>query len=399
MTRHLLRLAAAMALVAGAPGPASAQQTEPEPTSWRVPGWSFTPGVTVSGVVDGNVALAAAPADTGRTESDTLFVVQPFGHFEYFSPRTDFSSGYRGLLRRYVDVRGLDGFDQRGYVSLRRLATRRVTVFFNDTFAVVPSTDEIELNGLPFRRTGARTNILASGVEARLTKFVDLAVRYDLTWVDFDRNDTFLTGGWLSGGRAELSRRLSERASVGGEYGVRVADLNDGTREMLFQDAGGTLRVALTADTTLSLAGGMSYLNDRTVGDTRSGPYVRAALVRAVERATVGVSFERTYVPSFGFGGSNQSQELRGVVRMPIGRNRLYLQESAAWRRSDPFVASDLRLDTIWIRTTIGYAAARWLRIEGFHAFTRQDSEVTGGEISRHRAGAQIVLSQPMRIR
>ena len=52
-----------------------------------------------------------------------------------------------------------------------------------------------------------------------------------------------------------------------------------------------------------------------------------------------------------------------------------------------------------WLRSTVGYSAARWLRLEGFHAFTRQDSQVTGGEINRQRIGAQVVVSQPMRIR
>jgi hypothetical protein len=49
--------------------------------------------------------------------------------------------------------------------------------------------------------------------------------------------------------------------------------------------------------------------------------------------------------------------------------------------------------------TTAGYNTSRWLRLEVFHIYTRQDSRITGGEINRHRAGAQLVLSQPMRIR
>ena len=39
---------------------------------------------------------------------------------------------------------------------------------------------------MPFQRTGARYNALAGGVEARLTKNTDLAIRYEMTWVDFD---------------------------------------------------------------------------------------------------------------------------------------------------------------------------------------------------------------------
>ena len=37
-------------------------------------------------------------------------------------------------------------------------------------------------------------------------------------------------------------------------------------------------------------------------------------------------AFERMFVPSFGFGGTNQSQEVRGYVRMPLSRNRIYIQ-------------------------------------------------------------------------
>ncbi|HEU4894051.1 MAG TPA: hypothetical protein VFT47_20990, partial [Vicinamibacterales bacterium] len=113
--------------------------------------------------------------------------------------------------------------------------------------------------------------------------------------------------------------------------------------------------------------------------------------------ATVGASFERQYVPSFGFGGTSDSQELRGWILMPLRRG-LYTQSSAAWRRMKPFETETLQLDTIWIRSTIGYALARWAQVELLYAFTRQDSIVTGGEVDRHRIGVQFVVSQPMRI-
>ena len=82
---------------------------------------------------------------------------------------------------------------------------------------------------------------------------------------------------------------------------------------------------------------------------------------------------------------------------MPL-RQRLYTQGSAAWRRSMPFEADALELDTIWLRSTLGYAAARWARVEALYTYTRQDSIVTGGEVDRHRVGVQFVVSQPMRI-
>jgi len=202
----------------------------------------------------------------------------------------------------------------------------------------------------------------------------------------------------VNGVHSELSRRLNDRLSIGGEYAMRFANLNEGTHQVVFQDAGGALHYHVASGTTLSLSGGVSHLNDRLVLVTRTGPYIRAGITQEVERATIGANFERMFVPSFSFGGSTQSQEIRGFVRMPLDKNRLYVQESAAWRRTDPFIANELQLDTIWIRSTLGYSATRWMRVEGFHAFTRQDSIVTGGEINRHRIGAQVVISQPVRI-
>ena len=131
---------------------------------------------------------------------------------------------------------------------------------------------------------------------------------------------------------------------------------------------------------------------------TRTGPYVRLGVEHALDYVTVGAAFERMYVPSFGFGGATNSQELRGYIQMPLRQRRFYTQASAAWRRSMPFEVDALELDTIWLRSTIGYTAARWLRVEGLYTFTRQDSIVTGGEVDRHRVGVQFVISQPMRI-
>jgi hypothetical protein len=387
--------AAALVLALGAP--AAAQQQETEFASWRVPGWSFTPGLSIGAVRDNNVALAA-PGDTAPADADSLFAIEPFGSLEFFSSRTEFTGGYRGYLRRYMEIDELNGFDQRLHVQLRHLATKRVTLFLRDNYLDVPTTDEVQLNGLPFVRTGSRTNSFVGGFEARLTKFTNLSSRYELTWVDFDNEGTVLTGGWVNGVQTDVARQFTERTSAGVEYSVRFADLNDGTRAMRFHDVGGLFTHALGPHTTFSAAAGLSHLTDDFQNESRTAPYFRTGLLHRLETATIGASYERSFVPSFGFGGSNESQEVRATLHMPIPTNRAYMQGSVAWRRSIPFLASDLELDSIITRATVGYALARWFRLEGFHAFTRQDSKITGGEINRHRVGVQVVISQPMRI-
>jgi hypothetical protein len=84
---------------------------------------------------------------------------------------------------------------------------------------------------------------------------------------------------------------------------------------------------------------------------------------------------------------------------MPLARNRFYVQESAALRRTNPFVAGEVPLNSMWIDTLGGYALERWLRLEGYYVFTRQDTRLAGGLISRHVVGVQLVISEPVRIR
>ena len=118
-------------------------------------------------------------------------------------------------------------------------------------------------------------------------------------------------------------------------------------------------------------------LHDRNLDVTRTGPYVRLGVdARARLRHGRRRHSSGSYVPSFGFGGASNSQELRGYVQMPLRQGRFYTQASAAWRRSTPFEVDALELDTIWLRSTLGYTAARWLRVEALYTFTRQDSIV-----------------------
>ena len=392
-----LAAAALALLLAAAPAAGQSSDQSNETQSYRIPGWSFTPSLALGATYDSNVALADPRAETGITLGDTSFNIVPGGQLEFIGKYTDFSAGYRGFIRRYMDFEALNSYDQRASIGVKRLMSRRLTLSARDTFTDSPTTDDTEVNGVPFRRTGSRTNNLGLGSELRITKYTSLSTRYDQNWVEFDRPDVFLTGGWIHGVRNELSHRLSERLALGGEYTIRTASLDRGDRTFLFQDAGAVVHLALAPQTSATVAGGFAMLHDRTVDITRTGPYVRLGLAHAMEYATLGASFERQYVPSFGFGGSSNNQELRGWVLMPL-RPGLYTQGSAAWRRMTPFEQTTLQLDSLWIRSTIGYAAARWARVELLYTFTRQDSIVTGGEVNRHRLGVQFVISQPMRI-
>jgi hypothetical protein len=386
-------------LLVGTAGAAVAQDQPTEFESWRLPGWTFTPGVTFGMLWDSNVAVAFPPLPNQNTASDHLWEMEPFGQLEFYGPRTDFQGGYHGFLRRYSQYSALDAFEAQGYLSYRERLTRRVTAFVKDNYVRAATTDLVELNGVPFQRMGSRYNDGAGGIEARVTKDTDFSASYELTWVDFEKKSAALAGGYVNGVHSQLTHRFTERVSFGGEYSVRWASLNEGTRLLAFQDAGAVFRYLAGPRTTFELAGGFAHLLDRSHDLTRNGPYVRASLSHHAERALLGVEYLRSYVPSFSFGGTNQSQEARGYVQMPLSRNRFYLQEAAAWRRTDPFLAEELPLDSIWIKTLVGYQVQRWFRIEAYHQLTRQDTRLVHGQINRQLAGVQFVVAQPVRIR
>ncbi len=374
----------------------SAQQQETDPVG-RIPGWSFTPAVTLGMLFDSNVALSSPRADLGETQGDTLFTVQPSGELSLFTRRTDFSAAYRGTVRRYRDIDALNGYDQRVSVSLSRAATKRLTFFLSDAYSDVPTTDDTELNGVPFRRTGARSNRLAGGVDARLTRLNTLSARYDHTWSKFDDPDEFLNDGVIHSVQTRVQRQMNDHLTVAGEYAFRFADMLESARQLTFQDFGGALSWRPGPHTKVSAAAGFSTLVERQASERRSGPYFTGAVDHTTEYATIGANFARQFVPSFGFGGANRNQEVSTYVRAPLGR-RVYTHGSFTWRHYIPFELDSLEADAFWIRSSVGYIAARWARVEGFYVHTRQDTIVTGGEISRHRAGVQLVLSQPMRI-
>jgi hypothetical protein len=398
MTFTLRTVAALTLAMAIGTGSASAQDTPVEFDAWVIPGWTFTPSIGIAGLWDSNVAVAANQAEGRTTESDRLFLVHPQGQIEFRSPRTEFVGGYRGYLRRYMTAEALNGFDQRGYLSLRHMATRRLTVHARNEFDDVPSTDEIELNGIPYARFGAQTNRFGAGAEYRLTRRGDLAVRYEHTWVDFDNDSNLYRGGTMHAVRSGYTLALTPRTRIGGEYRVRQSNLNNNARVLWFHDTGGLVEHAITRHVDVSVAVGYSQVRDPGLSGNRGGLYFRSDLSRQAERALYGVAFERSYAPSFGFGGSSSAQELRGYVYMPFRSNRLYVNGNAMWRRTNPLESGELALDSFVVDATVGYGVSRWLRLEAFHRFSRQDSRITGGEINRHRLGLQVVISQPMRI-
>jgi hypothetical protein len=402
MIERLSRVGLAALLGAlGIAAPASAQQPPASDYESRsIPGWTFTPGITIGTLFDSNVAIAG-PDVNGDTASDNLLQMEPFGLLGYHSPRTTFAGGYRGSLRRYFDLSGLNGADHRAYVNWRERLTRRISLFADQDYEQVASTDRLQLNDLPFQRLSARHNAVTAGVEARVTKSVDAAVRYENGWVQFEQRTPgdVRTGGMVHGIRSDLSRRLTDRLSLGGTYDFRHSDLNEGTRQQTFQETGGLVRYRVGEQTSVEAAAGVSHLVEPSRDISQTGSFLRGSVMHRTARAVVGGEYSRGYKPSFGFGGATKSDDVSGYVTMPLVKNRAYVQESASWHRALPVDPLDHERRSTWLNTVVGYSLQRWLRLEGYWAYSRQDTRLPGGLVERHLIGAQVVISEPMRIR
>jgi hypothetical protein len=388
------------ALLAG-PRPAAAQSAEGEPG--QAPGWTFTPAVVVGWFWDSNVAMVSQGFNQD-IRADNVFLITPSGSMDFLGKHTNFGIGYSGTVRRYRDVNELNGFDQRFRVSVAHRPTARLLLFGREGFARLPTTDETELNGVPFRRMGSRLNNASGGFEYRLTKLSTLRAAYEFVDVAFDHDrllPTFVIGGRSHGVTSEFTRRLTERVALGAIYEIRFAQIKTelGTDQPLrFQIVGASSRYTLGPMTSIVLAGGISTLSDPGIGDTNVGPFIRAGITHHLERATLDAGYERSFVPTFGFAASTQTEQLHGSVVMPVYRNRAYVQASTAWRRNNPLLANEPPLKSFWLSTTVGYTVARPVRIEGFYTTAWQDTRVAGGQVNRHRVGAQVVLSSPVRV-
>ena len=397
LTLRTLALAATLAV----PVSAAAQSAEGEPA--QAPGWTLTPAVTVGWLWDSNVGMVTEGFGQD-IRADHLLLITPSGSATFVGRHTEFNAGYAGTLRRYRDVNELNSFDQRVRVSLAHRANARLLFFGRENFSRLPTTDELELNGVPFRRTGSRLNSATGGIEARFTKFTTLRAAYEFINVDFDHErvlPTFVLGGRSHGVTADLSRRTSERIAFGVLYEVRFAQIKTqlGTDEPLrFQIMGGSTTWALTPMSRLTLAGGVSTLSDPSLNDTSIGPFLRAGFQQHFERATLNLGYERSFVPTFGFAASTQTEQIFGSLLMPVARNRAYLQATTAWRRNNPLLENEPALTSFYLSTTAGYALARTVRVEGFYTTSWQDTRVAGGQVNRHRLGAQLVLLAPVRV-
>ena len=373
----------------------------PEPT-YRA-GWTFTPSVGFAETYDDNISLFGR-GSADQQNDDYLSTISPGARVHYAGKHTTMGVGYTGTFLNYQTFSVLNRWDQRGHFDLRRQETARLKWFGNASAAAVPTTDLIELGGLPFRHTGARELAGRGGFEYAFNAKNSILHSANYQAIDFDRNPAVSLG--LLGGRIFESmngwrHKFDSRLALGADYSFRRSTVVGDTNAFDIHTSEAAVDYQLSPDWSFSGGAGMVYLQATPLTAARTGPSYRARIDRLNGGTLFHIGYLRSYIPSFGFGGTVQNQEIGVGYRTPLfGSRHFYLDNSAVVRDNQPLTSIQNQLPLRSLRTfsTFGWEPQPWVRLEAFYSRIQQSSLRAGGLMERNRVGFQIVTSKPMRM-
>jgi hypothetical protein len=394
-------------LVVSAHGAVAGQSVneQPQPGADAGPGWVFTPSFAFGGGWDDNVLLQGT---VGPPLGDYVTSLTPSGMLDYNGPRLQLSSSYRGSFALYRELSDLNTLDQYGRLGMRYRMTPRATLVLRQSIARSPTTDLVDLVAVPFHRIGTLDSSTDAGVEVRLTARTTARTGYGFRLVDFADDgieQLRFPGGHSHDLLGAVDHRLSKRLTLGGLYTFQHVQfqevgLPDDSDPVLMHHVAATGEYRLSEVLAVVGSVGVDYLADVVAQPSQTGLAWKAGVAATWSRVTASGSYEKSIVPSFGFGGTSHNAELAGSVRGDFARRRAYWQTSVALRDTEPITPGLALRRTIWLSAGTGYSIQPWLRIEGYYAFGTQDNvQVLGGRINRNRIGFQIVTLKPLRLR
>jgi len=360
-------------------------------------GWNVTPSVLYGASWDDNVLLKAHGDDQ---RGDFVNVVNPRVEANAIGRRGSFSGSYDGAFLLYRDLNALNSYDQHGAVGGKRQLSKHVTLSLSDSLSTSPTTELALLIGVPFQRTGVRTNEAHGGVDAEISKRTSINAGYQFEWVQFDLNPAFvdaLRGGHSHGGVFNLRHKLSERTALTVEYDRHFSTVG-GPDVFDTQNGAVGFDRQLTETIHVSAAGGFSRAGENAFGPALTRPRYHFGASRRVQTGSVDAFYDRSFARSFGFGGTTDTTEFAVRLNMPLSR-KLYTQSTASWRSSSYLQVRNTTLDSRWFEASLGYLAQPWMRIEGFYGSSYQTTSLPGGTYDRNRFGMQVITLKPMRIR
>jgi hypothetical protein len=373
------------------------------PESNYQPGWTFTPIFGFAGTYDDNISLfGERTAD--QQNNDMIATIFPGADLHFRGRHTSFNTDYTGSFLGYRTYSTLNRFDQSGNINFEEQQSERLKWYGHANGAVLPSTDLIDLGGIPYRQTGVRTLSGRAGADYIINARSQIATSVDYQDISFDRpldlvND--LRGGHVFEAVTSYRRRAGERLATGVDYSYRLASVVGESETFDIHTVLAAGDYEISPSWTLSGGGGLVYLQQTALTASHSGPAVRVSLERHRASTTVNIGYVRSYIPSFGFGGTVANQEVSLGFHTPLFHSRhFYTTNSAVFRDDTPLtdVTEQLPLRSFRTYSVVGWEPGPYVRIEGYYARTDQSSLRAGGQLYRDRVGFQIITSKPMRI-
>jgi hypothetical protein len=258
----------------------------------------------------------------------------------------------------------------------------------------------VALVAVPFVRTGSRFEELRTGIDAALSERSSIILSYDYQWADFDSDPLLhggLPGGYSNGGNLAFRHRTSERLTMSVDYDIQQAVLRD--QGIVSDIHNGSFGAEYKVSEPMRVSGAIGLSRFDAGVSTSTGVSWQLNLHRSLRRAGLDVTYSRAFVPSFGFVGTMQNQEVTGRLQVPFGR-RLYSSAAGSWRHDIPLTPNEPLIQSAWFEGTIGYLATEWVHFELFYAGSHQEiGTVAAGMLDRNRVGFQIVTTKPMRLR
>lgn len=356
------------------------------------------PTLAVAQEWDDNVALAG---EGSNGPEDYVTAVRPSLALGFRGRRTTLASDYYGLFDFYRELSGFNSTAQGGQVELTQRVSRRLNLFARDNVTMAPTTEDIDAAALVLRRRTTRFNTFRGGLEITMGERTSLTTAYSSQWIAFARDETvapLLRGGHSHGGSLELRHTLTSRVSIGTDYDYQHAIVAHGGDEFDIQNAAANVELSLTRGLALTAEGGYAWLSPGRDQVRRDAPTFRVGLGWTHPRLSWDVAYGRAFLPSFGFGGTTQNEEIVGSIRVPM-TSRFDWSSSVAAHDNDPLMAGDTSLRSISAHTSFVFRATRWMSVQAFGSYAFQDSHLAGGRINRTRAGIQVATSRSLRVR
>ena len=200
-----------------------------------------------------------------------------------------------------------------------------------------------------------------------------------------------LRGGHILESTSRTDTSSDARIAIGADYSYSHVDVVGDITPFDIHSAMGAADYELSPAWTFSGGAGIVYLQGTPFTPAHNAPTARVSLDRRRGGTTFHVGYLRSYIPSFGLGGTSANQEVGVAFRTPLFNNRHVYTDAIGGvpRRhsrspSSRFSCRSARSGRFSI---IGWEPDRWVRIEGFYALVQQTTLRFGGQVYRNHVG------------